>query len=540
MKVFIGGAWPYANGALHLGHIAALLPGDVLARYHRLKGDDVLYVSGSDCHGSPIALRGKKEKKSPKEIAEKYHREFEKTFHELDFSYDFYGATYYKEHYEEVKRLLVTIKKNGYIYEKESEQFYCKSCDEFLADRFIEGECPFCGLTARGDQCDYCSKLLSPTELINPVCKNCGESPELRKTKHLYFKLSAFQNDIEKLVKENKNLWRENAVNQTLSYLKEGLHDRAVTRDLSWGIDVPFEGYEKKKIYVWIEAVCGYLTSSVKVREDWRDFWEGSEVKKYFVHGKDNIPFHTIIFPSILKGISQEFKLPDSIISSEYLTIEGKKLSTSRNWAIWTKDFLSRYNSDSLRYYLLANGPERRDSDFSWKDFVNRHNGELLGAFGNLVNRTLSYIEKSFDNIIPSGKVNKEIQELTKNVFKSVGEKIENGEYKKSIEEIFSYVRYGNKYFDKETPWITFKEDREKCNNTIHNIVYIIANLSILLEPFLPKSASEIRRELGINNIKWSEVNIEGLSDLKGVKKLFERIDKKAIEEELRRLNGQN
>ncbi|MCM1990964.1 methionine--tRNA ligase [Oceanirhabdus seepicola] len=540
MKVFIGGAWPYANGSLHLGHIAALLPGDVLARYHRLKGDDVLYVSGSDCHGSPIALRGKKEKKSPKEIAERYHSEFKKSFNGLDFSYDYYGATYDKEHSNEVKRLLTIIKENGYIYEKESEQFYCKSCDEFLADRFIEGECPQCGLTARGDQCDYCSKLLAPTELINPVCKNCGESPILRKTKHLYFKLSAFQEDIEKLVKDNKNIWRENAVNQTLSYLNEGLHDRAVTRDLSWGIDVPFEGYEKKKIYVWIEAVCGYLTASLNVREDWREFWQENDVKNYFVHGKDNIPFHTIIFPSILKGINQEFKLPERVISSEYLTIEGKKLSTSRNWAIWVDDFIKRYNSDSLRYYLLANGPERRDSDFSWNDFVNRHNGELLGAFGNLVNRTLLYIEKSFDNIIPSGKVNEEIRQLTVDVFKRVGEKIENGEFKKCVEEIFNYVRYGNKYFDTETPWITFKEDREKCNNSIHNIVYIIANLSILLEPFLPKSSKEIRRELGIDIINWGEINIDGLNKLNGVNKLFDRIDKKVIEEELKRLNGEN
>lgn len=541
MSIFIGGAWPYANGSLHLGHIAGLLPGDILARYYRLKGEEVLYVSGSDCHGTPISIRAAKENVKPEDIAEKYHNEFSDCFKKLGFSYDLYSNTDETFHHEEVKTIFKTLLDKGYIYEKVIKQTFCENCGKFLPDRYVEGTCPHCGNIARGDQCDFCSTLLDPQELIDKRCKICGSEPTVKDTKHYFFALSKFQEALEKYVGSAEG-WRENAINLTKRYLNENLKDRAVTRDLDWGIDVPVEGYEDKKIYVWIDAVIGYLSTSKQWakdnNKDWKKYWNNNEkVTAYYVHGKDNIPFHTLILPAILLGVGN-LKLPDKVISSEYLTIEGKKISTSRNWAIWVPYIIENYNPDSIRYFLTINAPEKRDTDFSWREFINSNNAELLGAFGNFVNRTLAFINKSFDKRVPEGELSDEIRNNINNLYNVVGEKIEKGEFKAALEEIFAFVRDGNKYFDKEQPWIAIKGNVDKCSNTLYNCVQIIANLSNLLSPFIPFACSKLRDFLNIDNGKWQCIEIPALSYISEPEILFERIDKKKIEEEVKKIGS--
>ncbi|OPJ62922.1 methionine--tRNA ligase [Clostridium oryzae] len=537
MSIFIGGAWPYANGSLHLGHVTALLPGDILARYYRSKGEDVLYVSGSDCHGTPISIRAKKEGVEPKDIAHKYHEEFADCFNKLGFTYDLYTRTDDQFHKEEVKRIFTLLYENGYIYEKEQKQLFCANCNQFLPDRFVEGICPHCGSKARGDQCDNCSTLLDPLELKERRCKNCGNEPVVRKTKQLFFKLSAFQKILEEYLNSAKG-WRLNAINMTERYLKEGLRDRAVSRDLPWGIDIPIKGFEDKKLYVWVDAVLGYLTASKHWAQinnkDWKKFWNNSSFA-YYVHGKDNIPFHTIILPALLKG-AKDYKLPDKIISSEYLTIEGKKLSTSNNWAVWVKDMLQNYNPDAIRYFLIINAPEKRDTDFSWREFVNSNNGELVGAYGNLVNRTLVFIQKYFNNTIPEGNINENILNELTLMYKKCGEKIESGEFKSALEDIFEFVRSMNKYFDAQKPWITVKEDVASCGNVIYNCTEAIANLSNLLEPFLPFSSFKVRRWIGVREASWSYVKAKANQKIEDTRILFDRIDKKVIEYEINKL----
>lgn len=537
MSIFIGGAWPYANGSLHLGHIAALLPGDILARYYRLKGEDVLYVSGSDCHGTPISIRADKEKVAPEVITNKFHKEFADCFRKLGFSYDLYTRTDQEFHRSVVQEVFLKLYENGYIYRKSINQVYCEKCQKFLPDRFVEGICPHCGNAARGDQCEYCSKLLDPLELNNKKCKICGSTPTVKTTEHLFFALSKFQALLEKYINEASG-WRENAIGLAKRYLNEGLIDRAATRDLPWGVDVPVDGFEGKKVYVWIEAVIGYLSASKQWAKEknceWERFWS-NDVISYFVHGKDNIPFHTLILPALLLGLG-DLHLPDRIISSEYLTFEGRKISTSNNWAVWVPYILDNYNPDSIRYFLAINGPEKRDGDFSWREFISRHNGELLGAFGNLVNRTLVFIQKSFDGKLPTGEICSEIKERIIELYVNVGEKISEGQFKNALEEIFEFVRYANKYFDEKQPWIQIKENTEECEKTLYTCVQIIANLSNLLTPFIPFSCDKIRGFLKLREAVWKFIEKDTTIPIEQTEILFERIDKSKIQEEISKI----
>ncbi len=538
MTVFIGGAWPYANGSLHLGHVASLLPGDILARYYRQIGEDVLYVSGSDCHGTPIALRAQQEDRSASDIAGEYHTEFVSSFEKLGFSYNKYIKTDNKIHHQIIQQVFKDLFDKGYIYKKELEQIYCPDCEQFLPDRYVEGICPDCGELARGDQCDNCSSLIEPVDLLDKKCKLCGESPVKKESEHFFFSLSTFNNRLTDTLNNKKGNWRDNAVKLTQRYLNEGLQDRAISRDLSWGINIPLEGYQDKKIYVWIEAVLGYYTAS-KIWSDennrkTNDFWRDS-IKSYYIHGKDNIPFHTLILPALLLAMG-DLNLPDYIVSSEYLTIEGRKLSTSKNWAIWADDILERYNPDSIRYYLTINGPEKRDSDFSWQEFIYSHNGELLGAYGNFINRTLVFVEKYFSGKVPERKFNLDIKKEINELYINTADKIEGAQFKTALEGIFKFIRKANKYFDEEKPWLTRKNEPEKCENTIHNCVQIIANLSQILAPFLPFSSEKIAAYLDIDIDQWKFIEVESGTLVDNVEILFERINKKKIKEETERL----
>lgn len=537
-NILIGGAWPYANGSLHIGHIAALLPGDVLARYHRACGDQVYFVSGSDCHGTPVAVRARKEGKTPQEISGFYHNEFVQCFDKLGFSYDCYTRTSDERHKQFVREFHAHLYRSEFVYEKETPQAYCEKCESFLADRFVTGICPTCHKEARGDQCDDCGTVLEPENLISPVCAVCGSPVSFRKSRHLYIAISKMEEALRILV-DNASLWRKNAVSFTKRYIHEGLRDRALTRDLEWGIDVPLEGYDGKTIYIWAENVLGYLSASKCVAEergtDFSALW-GEEAKHYYVHGKDNIPFHTIILPALMIANGGGWHLPDQIVSSEYLTLEGRKISTSQNYAIWVKDIIDRYDPDSIRYFFLANGPEKKDADFSWREFVNSHNGELLGAYGNFVNRSLAFIRKYWNGVVPGGRTNAGIASAIASLYQTTGSLIEKGAFKDALNGIFEFVRQANKYFDTETPWITRTSDQEACRNTLYQCVQMIANLAVLLRPFLPFSSEKICGWLSLDD-KWQLHEVQGGYHLPEIQILFERIDKSAVETETEKLS---
>jgi methionyl-tRNA synthetase len=538
-NILIAGAWPYANGSLHIGHVAGLLAGDVLARYHRAKGDRVCYVSGSDCHGTPVALRAKREGLTPWEVSDRFHEEFSRCFQWLGFGYDLYSKTSSEEHIRFVQEFHEKLYGSPYVYEKEVPQAYCEGCKSFLADRFVTGKCPVCGEAARGDQCDACGEVLEPEQLIEPVCAVCGERISFRNTRHLYIAISKLEKELKAYVESHEN-WRKNAVALSKRYIEEGLRDRALTRDLDWGIDVPRKGYEDKKIYIWAENVLGYLSLSRLVAKergwDFKELW-GEEARHYYVHGKDNIPFHTIILPALLLAEGEDWHLPDHIISSEYLTLEGKKISTSQNYAIWVKDLIGRYEADSLRYYLLANGAEKRDADFSWQGFITSHNNELLGAWGNFVNRTLIFITKYLDGRVPDGSLEKGLEEEIDRLYDEIGKKVEGGRFKEAIDDIFAFVRFSNKYFDLGKPWITRNTSLRDCRDTLYNCVQLIVNLAVLLEPFLPFSSEKVLGWFLLDS-SWKRKTVPTGFVIPETEILFRRIDRERIGKEEEKLRA--
>lgn len=535
--ILIGNAWPYANGSLHIGHVAALLPGDVLARYHSACGDSVYFVSGSDCHGTPVAIRARKEGRTPQEISNYYHEEFVRCFQKLGFTYDCYIKTSDERHKTFVKEFHKHLYQSSLVYEKESPQAFCENCQSFLADRFITGICPNCKKETRGDQCDYCGTVTEPEQLLCPVCAICQNPVSFRRSKHLYIAISKLQNRLQNLV-NNSASWRKNATAFTNRYIDEGLRDRALTRDLDWGIPVPKEGYENKSIYIWAENVLGYLSASKIAAEErganFNDLW-GENAKHYYVHGKDNIPFHTIILPALLIANGEGWHLPDQIVSSEYLTLEGRKISTSQNYAIWAKDLVEKYDPDSIRYYFLANGPEKKDADFSWREYVNSHNGELLGAYGNLVNRSLSFIKKYWNGVVPDGAIDTELYSQIEKLYITTGHLIEKGAFKDAINNIFEFVRHANKYFDTEAPWLTRTANEAACQNTLYQCIQMIANLAVLLKPFLPFSSEKVCTWLHLEDT-WKIHKVPGGYVLPETKILFERLDKSVIATETEKL----
>ena len=436
-NVLIGGAWPYANSSLHLGHLAALISGDFLKRYHELLGDNVLYVSGTDCHGTPITERAKNENIAPKDIAEKYHNEFKSIFEKMNFSYDLYTKTCDEYHKKHVEEMFLKMYKNKYIYPKKNLQPYCKHCGKFEADRELELICPNCGLVTKGDQCD-CGYVPNEDDLIGATCRECGNKTIQKENTHLYIALSKFQSQIEQYVKEKQKNWRIASINETEKYLKEGLKDRAVTRDLSWGVDIPVEGFKDKKMYVWIDAVLGYITATQKICEEkglnWEDFWkEDNNIKMYMCHGKDNITFHTIILPALLMAMEENYHLPDVMVATQYLNINSEKISKSKGNGITIKQMVDEYNVDSLRYYMIAYGPENKDVDFTVENYINVHNSDIVNKFGNFVNRTLKF--KGLDEIL-LGIMDTQMKEKIDETYKEVSEYIYSLEFKKACSKI--------------------------------------------------------------------------------------------------------
>lgn len=528
-NIVIGGAWPYANSSMHLGHIVGLISGDFLARYHRLKGDKVFYVSGSDCHGTPITERAKKEGVSPREISDKYHEEFRTTFNKLEFSYDLYTKTDTEYHKEKVMALFKKLYDNGYIYEKLEKQPFCENCNKFLSDREMKLKCPSCGEETKGDQCDNCLHVPTIEELKNSICLDCNSKTIEKENKNLYFALSKFQKQIEEHTKKVNLNWRTNAKNETDKYLKQGLLDRAVTRDLNWGVDIPVDGYENKKMYVWIEAVLGYVTDTMKLCEeqglDWCDFWkENKNNKIYMCHGKDNIVFHSIILNALLLGQEENYRLVDTIVSTEYLNFNDQKFSKSKGVGMTALEALELYEPDSLRYHLLANGPEKKDTNFTIEDFENTHNGEILNKFGNLVNRTLKF--KELDEI-PDGKLAQEIESEIKNTYTDVEKLIENLEFREAVNRIMGLVELTNKFYDTKEPWIAKKNNIENFNNIIYTCSTVIANLSNLFEPIIPGACAKLRTYLKIKEPSWEFITVKPNLKLENIEPLFKRIDKK-------------
>ena len=525
-NVIIGGAWPYANSSLHLGHLASLLPGDFLARYHRKKGDNVIYVSGTDCHGTPITIRAKKEGKTPEEIAEYYHQEFLKTFNKMNFSYDLYTQTKSDYHKEKVQEIFKKIYDNGFIVEKEEQQPFCPNCNKFLADRELVLTCPNCGNEAKGEECD-CGYNPTMEDLLKLAhCQECGTRVIEKTNKNLYITLSKLQPQVEKYHEKYNQNWRKNAQNETLKYLKQGLIDRAVTRDLEWGVDIPVDGYDDKKMYVWIDAVLGYLTATMKYCEDnnlnWEDYWkENGNQLMYMVHGKDNITFHTIILPALLVAMNSNMKLPDTMVSCEYLNINDAKISKSKGNGITILDLAEEYNVDSIRYFFISNGPEKKDGNFSSEEFKLVHNSDLVNKFGNFINRTLKF--KGIEEI-EVAPIDEEIDKKIEETYKNVSENIESLEFRKATENIIDLVEFGNKYYDEEKPWILFKEDLPKFKKVMYNCTNIIANLASLFEPIMPETSNKIKEFLDIDISNWEKITIDKTIKLDNVVPLFERI----------------
>ncbi len=543
MKVLIGGAWPYANGSLHIGHLAGLLPGDILARYHRSIGNEVHYVSGSDCHGTPVTLRARQENRTPLEISDKYHAEFTSVFARLGFSYDRYGKTSSAEHGDFVREFHRTLYRSRHIRETTARKAYCETCGQFLVDRYVSGACPFCGEAARGDQCDACGNVLEPEQLADPRCALCGSSPVFRESRFLSLVLSGLEEPLRRLLDSHPE-WRKVVVSMTRRYLDEGLRDRALTRDLDWGVAVPHPRFAHQKVYIWAENVLGYLSMSQEStrerRTSFEDLW-GPDSFHYYVHGKDNVPFHTIILPALLLANTDAggpgWHLPDSIVASGYLTLEGRKISTSQNWAIWARDILERYQPDAIRYFLVANGPEKRDTDFSWHAFIHSVNSELLGGYGNLAHRTLAFIHRFLGGCVPAGRLAEDWRDRLTALFPAVGACIEEARFKDALDLVFNEVRAANRAFDAQQPWITRETDPEACADTLFSCVQAVANLSVLLRPFLPFSSERLAGELGLK-ADWHFQDVPSGRKLPEPSPLFDRIPREAEAEEKARLAG--
>ncbi|HHS13871.1 MAG TPA: methionine--tRNA ligase [bacterium] len=550
-KILVTSALPYANGPLHLGHIAgAYLPADIYVRYQRLKGRDVIYICGSDEHGVPITVSADQEGISPQEVVDRYHRMNKEAFESLGISFDHYSRTSLPVHHETAQSFFTALFQKGDLKVKESEQFYSPRSRRFLPDRYVEGICPHCRYDkARGDQCDHCGKWLEPADLINPRSKMDGEIPELRKTVHWYLPMGQFADSWKKWFESRQ--WKDNVRNYCRGWYEEGLGDRPITRDLHWGVPVPLDDEKArgKVLYVWFDAPIGYISATrewadkVGDSDRWKSYWKDPET--FLVHfiGKDNIVFHAILFPMILMEVGG-YILPEAIPANEYLTIEGRKISTSQNYAIWLKDYLEKFPADPLRYTLAANAPETKDTDFSWSQFQSRNNDELADILGNFVNRSLTFTHRFFKGRVPEpGKLDEVDQAMLKAIQETrddLGACFEQFEVRRGTKTLMDLCRKANKYFNDKAPWETRKTRPETCAATLYVCLQVSRALSVLMSPVLPGAAEKLLRVLGGEKpLSWDEAGTELLrpgSRLRKPEILFQKIDDEVIQREIESL----
>ena len=553
-RILVAVAWPYANGSLHIGQIAgAYLPPDIFARYHRTAGNHVLMVSGSDQHGTPITMRAEEEGRTPKEIADEFHTEFLDCWDRFGITFDLFTTTGTENHYRVTQDMFLKLLDIGDIYKGRMDLPYCTVEGRFLLDRYVEGTCPKCGYeNARGDQCDNCGNVLDPIDLIDRRCKFDGSTPEIRESEHFFHRLSAYNEPLREWLKKDPGHWRKNIVNYSVSITEtgEGLKDRSITRDIKWGVPIPLDGYDDKRIYVWFDAVIGYLSASIEWAEKtgqperWKDWWLDPAAKSYYFIGKDNIWFHTLIWPAQLMGYTKatgdKYNLPYDVPANQYLTIKGSKLSTSRRLAVWLPDYLTRYDPDPLRYYLAAIMPEAADTDFTWSGFVQRNNDELVATWGNLVNRVLSFTFKNFDRSVPTpGTLTAEDQALidrARQAITETGEAIAACNFRAGLEGAMAAAREANRYVEDSAPWKLIKEDRDRCATVLFTAIAAISGIKTALYPYLPFTCQTLHGYLGnegpVEAAGWQlQMPVAG-APLAEAQPLFKKLDPEIIEVE--------
>ena len=552
-RTLVTAALPYANGGVHIGHLAGVyVPSDIYVRYLRLKKRDVLFVCGSDEHGVPITLRAKKEGCTPQDVCDRYHNIIKDSFKEFGISFDIYSRTTSETHQKVASDFFRTLYDKGAFIEKESEQYYDEEAKTFLADRYITGECPHCHYPkAYGDQCEHCGSTLSPQELINPQSAVSGSKPVLKKTKHWYLPLDKYQGWLEQWILQEHKEWRPNVYGQCKSWLDMGLQPRAVSRDLDWGIPVPVEGAEGKMLYLWFDAPIGYISNTKELCDahpeygNWETWWKDDSTRLIHFIGKDNIVFHCIVFPTMLKAHGG-YILPDNVPSNEFLNLEGEKISTSRNWAIWLNEYLDEFpgKQDVLRYVLTANAPETKDNDFTWRDYQACNNNELVAIFGNFVNRAVVLTHKYFDGVIPAAGELTDYDRATIAEFKGVKETLSNNieqfHFREALKDAMNLARIGNKYLADTEPWKLAKTDMKRVETIMNVSLQICANLAIAFEPFLPFTAEKLRAMLGMAEVDWNKLGqLDILADGAKIEKpvlLFEKIEDSVIQAQLDKL----
>ncbi len=519
-------SWPYANNNLHIGYIASSLSGDILARYHRALGDNVAMISGTDSHGTKPSIKARQQGCTPKDIVDKYDANFREALKKFEFSFDDFGITYDEFHKNEAKKIFKKLYDNGYLYEKVNSRPFCPHCNKFVNDTEIEIVCPVCGRTTKADNCD-CGYVPNEADLVGAKCLVCGTKTEQRENKVLVFKLTAFKDFLQKHLDDNKKYWRANSINETQKYLDD-LRDRDFSRDLDWGVEIPLPGYEGKVVWVWWEALLGYITGTMKycarTGQKFEDYWKttsATDKRIYLCHAKDNIVFHSMFLPAMLKGLNDNWFIPDRMVSAEYLLINDQKISKSNTKenveALW---WANEYNTDTLRFYFCVNGPEKKDINFTSDLYKVCHN-EIVNKLGNLVNRTLKY--KGLEEL-PQAEVDAEILKKIKEAYTQIGTEIENTEFKKAGSLLLDLVMEGNKYFDEQKPWVQLKEDKAGFDKTIATCALLIANLGNLAEPFMPTTARTIRELFGTGKAEWKPITTYGKVDLSKVTMLFTRI----------------
>ncbi len=553
-RTLVTSALPYANGPVHIGHLAGVyVPADIYVRYLRLKGEEVLFVGGSDEHGVPVTIRAKKEGVTPQDVVDRYHALIKKSFEEFGISFDVYSRTTSATHHKMASDFFRTLYDKGEFIEKTSEQYYDEEAQQFLADRYITGECPHCHAEgAYGDQCEKCGTSLSPLDLINPKSAISGSKPVLRETKHWYLPLDKHEAWLREWILDGHKEWRPNVYGQCKSWLDLGLQPRAVSRDLDWGIPVPVEGADGKVLYVWFDAPIGYISNTKELCEaqpekfgSWETWWKDDTTRLIHFIGKDNIVFHCIVFPAMLKA-EGSYILPDNVPSNEFLNLEGDKISTSRNWAVWLNEYLDDFpgKQDVLRYVLTANAPETKDNDFTWRDFQARNNSELVAIYGNFVNRALVLTQKYFDGCVPTLGELTDYDRETLHEFADVKARLEqlldNFKFREAQKEAMNLARIGNKYLADTEPWKLAKTDMERTATILHIGLQIAANLAIAFEPFLPFSSEKLRRMLNLADFSWEQLGRIDLlktgARLGEVQLLFDKIEDAAIDAQLQKL----